>query len=89
MVMQVYGLGTKVGIALPYSRTQESEAGHVAMLYMAPAGYDPRQAVAFWQRFAEYGRKCGGKRLEFLSPPSRQYKNCRAQASDARGPAGV
>jgi len=67
MVMQAYGLGTQVGIALPYSRTQELEADYVGLLYMARAGYDPRQAIAFWQRFAEYNRKHSGKRLEFLS----------------------
>jgi len=67
MVMQAYSLGTTVSIALPYSRTQESEADHVGLLYMARAGYDPQQAVAFWQRFAEYGRKRGSKPLEFLS----------------------
>ena len=67
VIMQAYSLGTAVGIALPYSRKQESEADHVGLLYMARAGYDPRQAVAFWQRFAEYGRKRGSERLEFLS----------------------
>jgi len=67
MAMQAYGLGTSIGIALPYSRTQESEADHVGLLYMARAGYDPRQAVAFWQRFANYGRKRGSKPPEFLS----------------------
>jgi len=67
MVMQAYSLGTKVGVALPYSRTQELEADHMGLLYMARAGYDPWQAVAFWQRFAEYGRKRGSKPPEFLS----------------------
>jgi len=66
-IMQIYGIGTTVGVALPYSRTQELEADHVGLLYMARAGYDPWQAVAFWQRFAEYGRKRGGKTPEFLS----------------------
>jgi len=66
-IMQAYSLGTTVGVALPYSRKQELEADHVGLLYMARAGYDPRQAVAFWQRFAEYCRKRGSKSVEFLS----------------------
>jgi predicted Zn-dependent protease len=45
------GLG-KLGIELPYSRLQESEADHVGLLYMAKAGYDPEESVKFWQRFA-------------------------------------
>ena len=45
------GLG-KVGVELPFSRKQESEADHVGLLYMARAGYDPEEAVRFWQRFA-------------------------------------
>jgi metalloendopeptidase OMA1, mitochondrial len=35
---------------LPFTRKQESEADHIGLVYMARAGYDPRQAVAFWQR---------------------------------------
>ncbi len=55
-----YGLGTKVGIELPYSRTQESEADHIGLIYMARAGYDPKEAIAFWQRFMEYNNQHGG-----------------------------
>ncbi len=47
-----YGLGTQVGILLPFSRKQESEADHLGLIFMAMAGYDPREAVAFWERMA-------------------------------------
>jgi len=67
IALQAYNLGTTVGVALPYSRAQELEADHVGLLYMARAGYDPRQAIAFWKRFADYSRKRGGKPPEFLS----------------------
>jgi predicted Zn-dependent protease len=67
LAMQAYGIGTTVGVALPYSRTQELEADHLGLLYMARAGYDPREAIAFWRRFEDYGRKRGGKPPEFLS----------------------
>lgn len=47
-----YGLGSQVGVLLPFSRVQESEADHLGTIFMAMAGYDPHEAVAFWQRMA-------------------------------------
>ncbi|WP_245539026.1 M48 family metallopeptidase [Thioflavicoccus mobilis] len=67
LAMQAYGLGTQVGVTLPYSRTQELEADQLGLLYMARAGYDPREAVAFWRRFQEANRARGGAPPEFLS----------------------
>lgn len=67
LAMQAYGIGTQVGVMLPYSRTQELEADQLGLLYMARAGYDPREAVAFWQRFQEANRAKGEAPLEFLS----------------------
>lgn len=58
--MGLYGIGSKVAVELPYSREQESEADHIGLVYMARAGYDPKEAVAFWQRFMEYSNKLGG-----------------------------
>jgi predicted Zn-dependent protease len=50
---------------LPFSRSQESEADHIGLVYMARAGYDPHQAVAFWKRMQ---RASKGKQLpEFAS----------------------
>lgn len=51
-------------VTLPYSRTQEAEADHIGLIYMAEAGYDPRQAVELWQNFEAFG---GGNPPEFLS----------------------
>ena len=39
-----------IGENLRFSRSQESEADHIGLIYMARAGYDPRQAVLFWKR---------------------------------------
>lgn len=61
-----YGLTSQVGVALPHSRAQESEADHIGLIYMARAGYDPRQAVAFWQRFADFEKQQGGSTPAFL-----------------------
>ena len=67
-VLGAYGIGTELGVALPHSRAQELEADHLGLLYMARAGYDPRQAIAFWRRFSAYAKKRGeGKPIEFLS----------------------
>lgn len=58
--MGLYGLGSKVAVELPYSREQESEADHIGLVYMARAGYDPKESVAFWQRFAQFNSQQGG-----------------------------
>lgn len=49
-IMQAYGVGVNVGGMLPFSRAQEAEADRIGLIYMAKAGYDPREAIAFWQR---------------------------------------
>jgi metalloendopeptidase OMA1, mitochondrial len=51
----------QVGVLLPYSRTQESSADHIGLVYMARAGYDPEEAVNFWKRFAEYNKSRGAQ----------------------------
>lgn len=62
----LYGVGANVAVALPHSRTQESEADHIGLIYMARAGYDPEEAVKFWERFAEYNKQQGGSQPWFL-----------------------
>lgn len=64
IAQSAYGITSQVGVALPHSRKQELEADHIGLLYMARAGYDPRAAVAFWQRFAAVK---GGGQIAFLS----------------------
>jgi predicted Zn-dependent protease len=49
LAQQAFG----IGIALPFSRKQESEADHIGLILMAKAGYDPRHAVEFWERMTE------------------------------------
>jgi predicted Zn-dependent protease len=49
-VLQAFGLGATYGAVLPFGRSQESEADHIGLIYMAKAGYDPHEALAFWKR---------------------------------------
>ncbi|MFQ5962611.1 MAG: M48 family metallopeptidase, partial [Candidatus Methylomirabilales bacterium] len=70
-VMTAYGLGANVGVLLPYSRLQESEADRIGLVLMAQAGYDPREAVHLWERMAQAEQS---RPPEFLSthPSPRQ-----------------
>jgi predicted Zn-dependent protease len=60
----LYGIGAQVGVLLPYSRKQEYEADRLGLIFMAMAGYDPNEAVTFWERMAANG---SGSVLEFMS----------------------
>lgn len=51
----VYGYGTQYAIMLPYSRTHESEADHLGLIFMSMAGYNPQEAPAFWERMSAVG----------------------------------
>ena len=65
--MSLYGAGSQVLVELPYSREQESEADHIGVVYMARAGYDPKEAVTFWERFAAYNQQQGGSSSSYFS----------------------
>lgn len=62
--MAAYGVGTTVGIMLPFGRSQESEADRLGLIFMSMAGYDPHEAIDFWQRM---GQHAGSGPPEFLS----------------------
>lgn len=64
LFMQAYGIGSQVGAMLPWSRQQETEADQYGLMFAAMAGYNPQEAIPFWQRMASAG---GAKPPEFLS----------------------
>jgi metalloendopeptidase OMA1, mitochondrial len=63
-IMAALGAGAQYGVLLPFSREHEIEADQIGLLYMARAGYDPRESIAFWKRMGESG---GQQPPEFAS----------------------
>jgi metalloendopeptidase OMA1, mitochondrial len=64
-IMGLLGAGAQYGVLLPFGRDHETEADQMGLLYMARAGYDPRESIPFWERM---GRAAGnGQPPEFMS----------------------
>jgi len=84
LIMAAFGVSTTLGGTLPFSRQHEHEADEYGLLLMAIAGYNPDEAVPFWERMNAVG---GGRTPEFLSthpsPPNR-IANLRKLAPEAK-----
>jgi predicted Zn-dependent protease len=53
--LSAYGLGSQVGVMLPYSRKHEYEADKLGLIFLTMAGYDPEESVRFWERMSALG----------------------------------
>jgi len=84
---QAYGIGSTVGVMLPFSRSHETEADRIGLTLMAIAGYDPIVGAQLWERMSQQG---GGAPPEFLSThPSNETRinNIKQWAPGARAEA--
>ncbi len=78
LLLAALGVGSQVGVMLPFSRSNESEADEIGLTYMARAGYDPKEAPRFWDRFSEVTK---GSPPEFLSThPASQNRKAALEA---------
>jgi predicted Zn-dependent protease len=64
LAMAALGVGAQVGVLLPFSRKHELEADKFGLRYMHRAGYDPNEAIRFWQKMSS---QKSGSPPEFLS----------------------
>jgi predicted Zn-dependent protease len=89
LAAQAYGAGAQVGVLLPFSRKQESEADHIGLILMAKAGYDPANAVPFWERMAAQSKGGGGEGLgHYLAthpPDAQRIADIKKELPEAQG----
>jgi predicted Zn-dependent protease len=83
-LLGLLGIGAQVGVLLPFSRAQESEADQLGLDLMARAGFDPTESVALWRNMAKAG---GGEPPEFMS--THPSHGTRIQDLEARMPGAV
>lgn len=80
---QVYAPTASIGVLLPNSRSQESEADRYGLIFAAMAGFDPREAVPLWERMAAAGQSDVPEFLATHPSNTRRIEQCREYAQEA------
>lgn len=85
---QAYGLGSQLGVMLPFSRKHESEADRIGLTLMAMAGYDPSEAANLWRRMkAESGGQAPPEFLSTHPSPDTRIRDIEKWAPEAKAEA--
>lgn len=80
--LQSVGMGSQLGM-LSFSRKHELEADELGLLFMAMAGYDPREAPVFWQRMSAAGGEAPPEFLSTHPGPDRRIDRLNANMNKA------
>lgn len=84
LFMTSYGLGTQVGVLLPYSRLQETEADKLGLIFMSMAGYNPQVAPTFWEKMDRASQGQSPPELLATHPnPQKRIKDIQAFMPEA------
>ena len=82
LLLQSIGMGSELGM-LSFSRKHELEADEMGLIFMAMAGYDPRQAPIFWERMEAKGGEAPPEFLSTHPGPGRRIEKLNANMPKA------
>lgn len=97
---EIYGIGSELGVMLPFSRSNEYEADQIGLILMARAGYDPQAAIDFWTRFSQgkdtsvletitSTHPCDADRIDNFRNYMQQAEEAYANAPDKKGQGAI